>query len=77
MKVCIPCRREMNCLKTGARLVFGDSHVYACDLFVCPNCGQVFANGNEIPYYDPGVLKGGQGHVYVIDGVDAKYLDGG
>lgn len=66
MKVCIPCRREMTCIKTGARLVFGDSHVYAADIFTCPDCGQVFANGNEVPYHDPEVLTVGYDHLYIM-----------
>jgi hypothetical protein len=67
MKVCITCKIEMSCKKTGARLVFGFSHVYACDIFECPRCGATFANGNKTAYYDPEVLNREDDHVYQIN----------
>ncbi len=56
MRICIPCKKEMTCLKTGIRVVYGDSHVYAADLFGCPDCGATIANCNRTPYFDPNVL---------------------
>ncbi len=39
MNICVKCRREMICLKTGAVSHFGNGHCYAGDIFKCNDCG--------------------------------------
>ena len=38
-KVCIPCKRPMNCIKTGASFLYGEAWVYSGDAYRCPDCG--------------------------------------
>lgn len=39
MYICVKCRIEMNCDKTGVGADFGGGHVYRGDRFKCPTCG--------------------------------------
>ena len=52
MRICIPCRREMTCIQTGASFVFGPTNdwVYAGDVFQCKKCGIKIAVTNANGY---------------------------
>lgn len=39
MKICVKCKQEMRCTKTGATVHFGGGHTYSGDLYECPVCG--------------------------------------
>ena len=52
MKVCVPCKNEMLCLKNGVALKWGKTHAYNSDTYRCPSCGNVVAFGNMKPYQD-------------------------
>jgi len=52
MVVCVKCKREMQCVKTGARVHFGWGHVYAGDAFACPTCGVHVVRTNEQAYHE-------------------------
>ena len=39
MNICVKCRKEMFCLKTGSTAHFGHGHCYAGDIFKCKDCG--------------------------------------
>jgi hypothetical protein len=55
MNVCIPCRKEMKCQKTGMAVRYHENgeHCYAGDIFRCPSCGAEIAVTNPNSYYDP------------------------
>ena len=36
--VCVPCRKDMRCVKTGVVVHWGNGHCYAGDRFACTNC---------------------------------------
>lgn len=57
MIVCSKCRREMTCVCTGKRVVFGADHVYAGDEFRCKECGATVVNTNKQPYNSPTVRE--------------------
>ena len=42
MHICVKCRREMTCKKTGATAHFGFGHCYGGDVFECKECGNQF-----------------------------------
>ena len=51
MKVCVTCRCEMTCEKTGATLHYGNGHCYSCDIHRCPTCGARVAVSNPSSYH--------------------------
>lgn len=53
MIVCVKCKREMRCEKTGVGVHFGRGHVYAGDRFECPDCGANIVQTNPEPHFDP------------------------
>ncbi len=53
MIVCVQCRREMNCLKNGVGVDWGDGHVYPGDRFGCPGCGAEIIRTGPGSTYDP------------------------
>jgi len=53
MYVCVKCRKEMRCDKTGVGVDFGNGHVYAGDRYKCPACGNEVVATNSNPYFDP------------------------
>lgn len=57
MKICVTCRKEMRCTKTGKTAVFHGSHVYRGDEFECPKCKAKFMNCNQAPTHDPDALN--------------------
>jgi len=50
MKICVTCRREMKCVKTGAKAVWHGHHIYAGDRYECQTCGAHIMVCNENPY---------------------------
>ena len=38
MKICVSCREEMRCVKTGCITVWGGTHVYRGDEYECSQC---------------------------------------
>ena len=54
MLICVKCKREMRCVKTGAHTHYGFGHVYAGDAFECPGCGAHIIHANDRPYRDEG-----------------------
>lgn len=56
MRICIKCKKELRCIKTGIKVVYGIDHVYAGDAFECPDCGAQVAVCRDTPYHDPDVL---------------------
>jgi len=53
MLICVKCKREMNCYKTGLGARWGKDHVYAGDAFICSSCGAKIIKTNSSPSYDP------------------------
>jgi len=52
MIVCINCKKEMKCAKTGTTVRWNEGHhVYAGDKFEC-SCGASVIVCNQTPYYD-------------------------
>jgi len=54
MLVCAPCKKEMQCIKTGMNVRFNEngSHVYRGDLFQCTNCGATIAHTISTSVFD-------------------------
>jgi hypothetical protein len=57
MIVCIKCKKEMTCIKTGLILRWHGSHCYASDAFECKECGAVVANTSENSFYNNSILS--------------------
>lgn len=53
MIVCVPCRREMQCIETGRGVRYPGDHAYPGDMFECQWCGAVVIRTNESGVYDP------------------------
>jgi len=53
VKICVPCKKEMKCVKTGCICVWHGSHVYAADEYECFICGSKIRVCNTNPYFDP------------------------
>lgn len=55
MLVCVHCKKEMICKKTGVSIRFNTdgSHVYPADTFECPKCGAKIAKSGDNSYYQP------------------------
>jgi hypothetical protein len=43
----------MKCIKNGCGIDYGHGHVYAGDLFQCPNCSISIISTNKSASYDP------------------------
>lgn len=52
MIVCVECKKEMTCTKTGIGVNFGNGHVYAGDKYGC-KCGREIISTNPQAGYDP------------------------
>ena len=55
MLICVKCKKEMQCVKTGMSVRYREdgSHVYPADTFECPICGATVANtGNLNAHYE-------------------------
>lgn len=59
MQICLVCKKEMRCVKTGIVVVFGGDHCYAGDAFRCDNCGSEVAVTSPQPHHDPNALLRG------------------
>ena len=57
MILCVKCKKEMTCVKTGLVLRWNGSHCYASDSFECKECGAVVANANENSFHYTGSLN--------------------
>ena len=57
MIVCVNCRKEMKCTKTGIGVNFEHGHVYAGDQFTCPICKTKIIATNIEATYDPDYNK--------------------
>lgn len=53
MIVCVNCRKEMCCDKTGLGVRFGLDHVYPGDSFHCDGCGATVIKTTDAPTHDP------------------------
>lgn len=63
MFVCVNCKKEMRCFKNGVDVVFGTSHVYASDVYICPECGNKIASTVAVPREDKNVLNQPAEHI--------------
>lgn len=66
MQICVKCRREMRCTKTGATCRWNQgTHVYSGDEFECPECGAKIVHCNNNPWHQeyPVISK----HDYIMD----------
>lgn len=60
MKVCLSCRKELRCVRTGMDIAFDEfGHCYRADVFRCPQCGTEAAFGSTNPYHNPKYRAGG------------------
>lgn len=57
MKICVSCKKEMRCTKTGRTAVWDRNHVYRGDEYTCPDCGAKFLVCNAQPYHDESALR--------------------
>ena len=53
MKICVNCQKKMFCAKNGVGADFGNGHVYASDMYRCPECGAMMLHTNENAVFDP------------------------
>ena len=69
MKICVICRKEMVCKKTGATAVFAQSHCYSGDVFECPKCGNLTMNCAAESYNEKDILTTKEEHPdrYIVD----------
>ena len=47
---CVPCNKEMKCLKAGAVVHYGGGYVKSADVFGCTDCGAQTARINPNGY---------------------------
>lgn len=57
MKICVNCRKEMKCTKTGRTAVFCGNHCYPGDEFTCKSCGMKVLVCNSNPYHSADILQ--------------------
>lgn len=57
MIMCLKCKKEMTCVKTGLILRWNGSHCYASDAFECKVCGAIIANANDQSFHNNGIIK--------------------
>ena len=50
MNICIKCKKEMICKKTGVTIHYGNGHCYSGDLFECNFCKSQIVNTSGIPH---------------------------
>lgn len=51
MVLCAKCKKEMKCIKSGARIIYdGGFHVYYGDLMGCIECGSEVVIANSTPW---------------------------
>lgn len=50
MLICSTCRKEMQCVKNGVAVVFGESHAYSGDRYECATCGANVVDTNQNPW---------------------------
>lgn len=53
MIVCVGCKCQMECVRTGIDVVFGKDHAYRGDMFRCGQCGQQVVDTALAPYFIP------------------------
>ena len=53
MVVCVECKKEMRVNQNGLGVRYGNSHVYAGDKYVCPECGKELIVTNKDAVHDP------------------------
>ena len=53
MLICTECRIILKCIKNSIGVDFGNGHLYAGDLFRCPECGYSVVSTNKNASYDP------------------------
>ena len=53
MLVCTKCKEDLECVKNGVGLDYGQGHISASDLYACPVCGVSIAKANDAGYVDP------------------------
>lgn len=88
MNICLKCKLEMKCRKTGVIAVYTGSHCYAGDAFVCPGCESLVLVTSPNPFHDPTALDRGGINMdnwykvapeelakHGIEFVDGKYYD--
>jgi hypothetical protein len=51
MIVCVKCKKEMTCVKTGYGVRFGEAHVYPGDLFECQECRSQVVSTHATPVH--------------------------
>ena len=51
MNICVGCRKEMTCEKTGRDAVWHGHHAYRGDVFRCRECGAEVLICTPSPYY--------------------------
>ena len=56
MHVCVKCRLEMRCTKTGAVCVWYGAHCYRGEEYECKKCGSIVRNLSSSPYHYPGAM---------------------
>ena len=59
MNICLKCKVELQCVKTGVVAVFSGDHCYAGDAFECPNCKAQTLVTAGTPHHDPYALNMG------------------
>jgi hypothetical protein len=50
MLICIECKVEMRCVRTGFTVRWGEAHCYRGDKFRCDNCGSEVVHCNSVPF---------------------------
>lgn len=58
MLICVDCKKELQCIKTGISVRYrtDGTHVYAGDLYECSLCKIKIANYNDRPHFDKDVM---------------------
>jgi len=51
MLICANCKREMRCTHNGIQCRWHGSHIYAGDMFECPECGNKTVHCNSRPFH--------------------------
>jgi len=59
MNICLECKTEMRCVKTGMVAVYAGDHCYSGDAFECPECAAQILVTTENAYYDPRAVDAG------------------
>lgn len=57
MVICVKCRQEMFCSRTGRVAVWHGSHCYASDEYTCSTCGACILKCNTNSYHCDGALE--------------------